>query len=319
MKIRKRYDFSAETQSIVLHHMVWAYDLVCYLVGMGARFRRKTIRTFFILPLFLLSAIVSAEDGSRWFPTEHLYPTYLADPYELGFHMQLRSYDKLSIPDTSSSRWDLLASVPMLLYEKKNTDSLRYGWQLLFLGGLRGQFDLGNSQDNVAWEGILGLKAVFRYHNDFAWHFGTRHYSSHVGDEYIERTGRTRIGYTREEWRAGFAWNLNEQTIFYSDIAYAYSLRNKVLQDHGRVQMGLQYEKPGVFMDGKVGWYSALDISTYEENEWGRNISFQIGFDLPTLDRRWRFGLEYYDGRSQYGEFFQNKDEYVSIGMWIDL
>lgn len=279
----------------------------------------KTIRTFYILPLFLLSAVVSAEDESRWFPTEHLYPIYLADPYALGFHMQVRSYDKLSIPETSSLRWDLLASAPMILYENKNTDNPRHGWQFIFLGGLRGQFDYEKSQDNVAWEGLLGLQAVFRYHNNFAWHFGTKHYSSHVGDEYIERTGRTRIQYTREEWRAGFAWDLNEQTTFYSDIAYAFSIRNKVLQDFGRVQIGLQYEKPGVFMGGKVGWYSALDISAYEEDDWDRNTTFQIGFDFPTSDRRWRFGLEYYSGRSQYGEFFQNRDKYVSLGIWLDL
>jgi hypothetical protein len=240
----------------------------------------KTIHTFYILPLFLLSAVVSAGDESRWFPTEHLYPTYLADPYALGSHIQLRSYDESTIPETGSLRWDLMAGAPLILYEKKNTDNPRYGWQLIFLGGLRGQFDHENSQDNVAWEGIFGLQAVFRYHNDFAWHFGTKHYSSHVGDEYIERTGRTRIGYTREELRAGLAWRFNEYSTLYSD---------------------------------------ALDISAYEEDDWDRNITFQTGFDLPVQERRWRFGLEYYDGRSQYGEFFQNKDRYASIGVWMDF
>jgi hypothetical protein len=279
----------------------------------------KTIHIFYILPLFLLSAVVSAGSESRWFPTEHLYPTYLADPYALGSHIQLRSYDEPNIPQTGSLRWDLMAGAPLILYEKKKTNNPQHGWQLIFLGGLRGQFDHENSQDNVAWEGIFGLQAVLRYHNDFAWHFGTKHYSSHVGDEYIERTGRRRIGYTREELRAGLAWCFNEYSTFYSDIAYAFSLRDKSLQDHGRVQMGLQYENPGVFMEGKVGWYSALDISAYEEDEWDRNITFQTGFDLPVHDRRWRFGFEYYDGRSQYGEFFQNKDKYASIGVWMDF
>ncbi len=279
----------------------------------------KTIRTFYILPLFLISALVNAGGESRWFPTEHLYPIYLADPYELDFHMQLRSYDKLTIPETGALRFDLKASAPMLIYEKRDSDNPRHGWQFVFLGGLRGLFDYDNSQDNVAWEGLLGLQAVFRYHKNFAWHFGTKHYSSHVGDEYIESTGRNRIEYTREEWRAGLAWQLNEQTIFYSDIAHAFSMRNKVVQDYDRAQVGLQYEKPGVFMDGKVGWFSALDISAYEEDDWDRNTTFQIGFDFRRSDRRWRFGFEYYDGRSQYGEFFQDRDQYVSLGFWIDL
>jgi len=279
----------------------------------------KFIHTLYVLPLILFSAMVNAGGEPHWFPTEHLYPTYLADPYELGFHMQLRSYDKSTIPDTGSSRWDLMAGAPLIIYAEENTDNSRHGWQMVFLTGLRGQFDNGNNQDNVAWEGLFGLQAVFRYHNDFAWHFGTKHYSSHVGDEYIERTGRTRIQYTREEWRTGLAWSFNEHYTFYSDIAYAFSLRNRVLQDHGRVQIGLQYEKPGVFMDGKAGWYSAFDISAYEEDDWDKNITFQIGFDILARDRRWRFGFEYYDGRSQYGEFFQNIEKYAGIGVWMDL
>ena len=44
MNMLKRKDSNQETTGIVMHHMVWAYDLGCYLVGMGARFRRKTLQ-----------------------------------------------------------------------------------------------------------------------------------------------------------------------------------------------------------------------------------------------------------------------------------
>ncbi len=271
------------------------------------------------LPLSLFSNWLCAASESTWFPTEHLYPRYLADPYEPRFHMQLQSYFESGIPDSGSSRWDLMAGAPFIIFEQKKSDEPRHGWQLIFLAALRSQFDNDNNQDSVAWEGIYGLQAAFRYHNDIAWHFGTKHYSSHVGDEYIERTGRTRIQYTREEWVAGIAWTVNELYTIYSDIAYAFSLRNQELQDYGRVQAGLQYEKPGVFMNGKVGWYGAIDISAFQEDDWNKNTTFQIGFDWLARDRRWRLGLEYYDGRSQYGEFFQNKEKYVSIGLWMNL
>ncbi len=275
--------------------------------------------TLHIFSLLLLSSVVSAAGESRYFPTERLYPTYLADPYGVGFNLQLRTYDKAAIQETGASRLDLMVGTPLLLYERKDSDNPKRGWQMIFLGALRGQFDNENSTDNVAWEGITGLQVVFRYHQDVAWHFGTKHYSSHVGDEYMERTGRMRIDYTREELRTGVAWNFKEHYTWYSDLAYAFSLNTKALQDHGRVQMGLQYVKPGQFMDGIVGWYSALDISAYEEDAWDENIAFQIGYDLPLNDRRWRLGMEYYDGRSQYGEFFQNRDRYVSVGIWMDL
>lgn len=279
----------------------------------------KATQTFYIFPLLLLSVVASAGDESRYFPVEHLYPTYIADPYEPSFKSQLRTYKESNIPQTGSLRLDLMVGAPLILYENIDPDNPRRGWQVIFLGGLRGEFDGDNKMDNVAWEGIYGLQGVFSYHKDIAWHFGTKHYSSHVGDEYIERTGRTRIKYTREELRAGLSWIFQDHYTLYSDIAYAFSLRNAGLQDHGRVQIGLQYEKPAVFMDGRVGWYSALDISAYEEDDWGSNIAFQAGFDLPIHNRRWRLGIEYYDGRSQYGEFFQNKEKYAGIGIWMNL
>lgn len=44
MNIQKRYIFSPETKGIVMHRMIWAYDLGCYLVGMGVRFRHQTLQ-----------------------------------------------------------------------------------------------------------------------------------------------------------------------------------------------------------------------------------------------------------------------------------
>jgi len=44
MNILKRHNSNPETKGIVIHHMAWAYDLGCYLVGMGASFRRKTLQ-----------------------------------------------------------------------------------------------------------------------------------------------------------------------------------------------------------------------------------------------------------------------------------
>lgn len=39
-----RHEIGSETAGVVIHHMAWMYDLGCYLVGMGKRFRRETLR-----------------------------------------------------------------------------------------------------------------------------------------------------------------------------------------------------------------------------------------------------------------------------------
>lgn len=50
MNILKRHDSHPETKGIVMHHIAWAYDLGCNLVGMGSRFRRKTLQFAQLLP-----------------------------------------------------------------------------------------------------------------------------------------------------------------------------------------------------------------------------------------------------------------------------
>jgi opacity protein-like surface antigen len=268
--------------------------------------------------LLMFAVFARAEYAKHWFPGEHLYPFYLADPYQLNFYMQPRHYTETGIPDSGKSRWDLMVGAPLIIYEQ-HAETPGHGWQLVFLGGLRGQFDNNYNQDNIAWEGLYGLQAVFRYRDDLAFRIGGKHYSSHLGDEYIERTGAIRIHYTREEIRAGVAWTFNDYSTLYSDIGYGYDIRNESILDPWRVQIGLQYQRPGVFLDGNAGWYTALDISSYEENDWDKNYSFQLGFDMPTEYRRWRLGLAYYNGRSQYGEFFQYREKYYTIGLWVDL
>jgi hypothetical protein len=46
-----------------------------------------------------------------------------------------------------------------------------------------------------------------------------------------------------------------------------------------------------------------------------------MGLMLRTkqLVRDYRLAVEYYEGRSQIGEFFQDDETYLSFGIWIDI
>ena len=39
-----RHKNTPGTPGVVMHHMVWAYDLGCSLVGMGSHFRRRALQ-----------------------------------------------------------------------------------------------------------------------------------------------------------------------------------------------------------------------------------------------------------------------------------
>ena len=62
---------------------------------------------------------------------------------------------------------------------------------------------------------------------------GTKHDSAHVGDEHSERTGRQRIGYTREELVAGVSWRPARKWRIYAEGGFGYGLDD--FQDPGRL------------------------------------------------------------------------------------
>jgi len=104
----------------------------------------------------------------------------------------------------------------------------------------------------------------------------------------------------------------------YGEVGWAYDFNNNVLQKQLRAKAGIQYEKlRDVFK--AFGLYSALDISSYEESCWDINTLFQLGLISVNNERSWRFGIEYYDRRSSLGEFFQDKERYLGLGLWIDI
>lgn len=59
--------------------------------------------------------------------------------------------------------------------------------------------------------------------------------------------------------------------------------------------------------------------SNTAERDWQLDLSLAVGLLLSSWPRRWRLGLQYYDGRAPMGEFFQNDQNILTLGLWLDL
>jgi hypothetical protein len=116
--------------------------------------------------------------------------------------------------------------------------------------------------------GRYGLVITTAQSRQWAFKFGLLHDSSHVGDEYMERTGRKRIGYTRHELAAGASWLPDKRLLMYGEAGWGYELSNERLQEPGRIQFGLAYESFPTPEKGRIGWYGAADLSAMEERDW---------------------------------------------------
>jgi hypothetical protein len=266
-----------------------------------------------------------AEEGPQsgrkllYFPSGDVYPPYAADPFRVGFGVQVAQVTKVGIANSSSSRIALRAGGSFGIVRSQPVDQPDLGWQVSIAGGFNEQNDIQHSLDNIGVDGHYGLLVTTAPVQGLAFKCGLLHVSSHVGDEYMERTGRLRIGYTRQELAAGVSWFMSKHWRVYGEAGSAYFMSNHELQKPWRTQLGLEFESAPDLWKGRMAWYAAVDSQSMQERDWRIDVAVQTGFVVRSAGRTWRWGVEWYEGRPPLGEFFQNTEHYISLGLWIDI
>ena len=254
--------------------------------------------------------------GQKWVgvinPGSDLYPRYIADPIQPGTSISRLRVTDSDISEAGDSRYMIRVGGHWGLLRIHPKDEPDQGFQLDLEAGFLGQFDIDYTLDNIGWDGLWGVLLTWGNGKGLAAKLATQHVSSHVGDEFAERTGRKRINYTRAELVFGMSLSFLKLWRLYGEAGYGYDLRNTELQEPWRVKGGLEYEDANRFWKGRAGYYAAIDVTTTEERDWQRDISIQAGLVLPVggAVRTYRFGLEYRNGRSVIGEFFQNDETF---------
>jgi hypothetical protein len=252
------------------------------------------------------------------FPSGDIYALYVADPHRTGNGAMALFYTRTEIPDTSGTRTMLKAGGRFGIVRWEAAPEGGRSWQLSIDAGLDAMFDSQNSLDNVGWDGNYGITLTTASASRFAYKLGILHCSSHIGDEYMERTGRGRFGYSREElalgarYRGGPAWSA------YAELGLAYKQLDE-LQEPWRVQLGAEWQAGRTQILGRFAWYGALDLQLWQERNFEPDVTLQGGLAATGASRTWRFGVEYSHGRPPLGEFFQDTEARVTLGMWVDF
>jgi hypothetical protein len=252
------------------------------------------------------------------FPSGDIYALYVADPHRTGNGAMALFYTRTEIPDTSGTRTMLKAGGRFGIVRWEAPPEGGRSWQLSIDAGLDAMFDSQHSLDNVGWDGNYGLTLTTASASRLAYKLGILHCSSHIGDEYMERTGRGRFGYSREElafgarYRGGPAWSA------YAELGIAYKQLDE-LQEPWRVQLGAEWQAERSQVLGRFAWYGAIDLQLWQERNFEPDVTLQGGLAATGPGRTWRFGVEYSHGRPPLGEFFQDTEARVSLGMWVDF
>ena len=250
-------------------------------------------------------------------PSADFYPYYLADPRSARTVIQLVAVPDNGIEDTSDMRINHSLG--------RRFGLLRFGdetafeaWQLDLEVGYFTNFDANDQTDNIGWDGLYGLFLSRRLSTDLFVRFGTLHDSSHLGDEYIEETGRERIDYTREELIAGTTWLPTPAIKLYTELGWAWDVKSDM--EALRWQFGVEYYGRENDLYLGLPWYVATDLNLFEERDWEPAINLQLGliYAPGQATERFRLVLEAYSGRSVMGEFSFEDESHLSIGLHYD-
>ena len=216
--------------------------------------------------LLLLSLAWSGDPASALahrliaFPTGHYYPPPIADLHRAAFGVTLAEVYDESIADSGSPRYFLRVGGEFGLLRWEADDPASISLQLDLIAGMDGQFDLDRALDNIGWDGNYGLQASTRLAPAWAVKLGLVHTSSHIGDEFEERTGRQRIGYSRDELQVGVRHDLGRDISVYGEAGYGYDLSVLELQEPWRLQTGLDFDPALAATERRTGWFVGLDL-----------------------------------------------------------
>ena len=291
-------------------------------------------KTTQILCLFVISilgtAVAYADEASdsgtathtdtMWLgPPSEFYPQYIADPRRAQFALVLTKYQNSKVPGTTNARSSIRFGGRLGLVRFHPVGNTEVGWQIDLEAGFFSQFSLVGGFDNYAWDGVQGLMASYKPMPQLGFRFGLLHDSAHLGDEYMEETGRERINYTREEIVAGVSWQPNQQWRLYSEIASEYETKGVARGE--RFQIGAEYFSPTRMWHGRLIPYTAADFNFFSERDWASAVTAQIGLMMPTRQgsSRYRVAFEISHGRSPMGEFSFFDETYVGLGLYYDI
>jgi len=245
-------------------------------------------------------------------PGSQLYPRYLANPREPMMKALTVHVIHSDTPQTGSFLYEFTVGGNYGLVRLHSEREPERGLQLNAHAGVLNQFDPTESLDGIGWDGYFGLSATLRAFDELAAKLAYQHDSAHLDDEYIEKTGRRRINYTREEVVLGMMVDPSEHARVYTEVGYAFHLGNDELKPW-RTESGLELRFHRL--------YAAVDLTFWEELNFRPTTTVQLGllYERKGTGRRYGVFGQYEHGRSKLGEFYRDQTETIGCGWWLDF
>jgi hypothetical protein len=183
-------------------------------------------------------------------------------------------------------------------------------------------FDLdADSKDLINADYFVGPFLSVRT-GDFSLITRIHHLSSHLGDEYILRTNladEDRVDLSYEAVDAIASYEFGRAFRVYGGAGYIVHQNESATDlDPWLIQYGVEYRSPTAYANGLLRPVAAADFQHKEFADFQMDLSLRAGFqieDPKRFSQRMMLLLEYYNGRSPNGQFFDENQEFFGIGL----
>jgi len=199
-------------------------------------------------------------------------------------------------------------------------------WQIDFQAAVFGVFDLNaESKDLVNADYWVGIPVSYRNGN-FSAMARVFHQSSHLGDEFLlRRQNIDRVNLSYESIDLKTSYEFDNGFRLYGGAGYLFHREPADLEPWS-TQIGTEYAFPMTyklpFFGTALRPVAAVDLQNRQENNWRADLSLRGGiqFENPVAkSQQVQLMLEYFNGRSPNGQFYDRAIEYVGLGMHVYL
>ncbi len=258
----------------------------------------------------------SDEPLTFYLDTGRLFEPLLADPRWPHFYASYHYYDKSGADLQHAGAVGFGETIALL--RKSYASNLR--WEAGVQAAVFALFDLdSDSKDLINADYFVGPYASFRY-GDFSFIGRLYHQSSHLGDEYLLRpdvNGAERVNLSYEAVDLILSYELPYGFRVYGGGGYFFDTEPADF-DPWSIQYGLEFRSPKTFFGGAVRPIFAADLQNREVNDWELDYSLRAGvqFEDPgRFSQKMLLMVEYYDGRSPNGQFYDERIRYYGLGL----
>ena len=190
------------------------------------------------------------------------------------------------------------------------------GWQIDFEGAAFPRLDLEHGREVVATDFRAGVPLTYgcgRFQTKFAYY----HLSSHLGDELMVRRGSlARINYVRDVlvWGASYYWT--DDLRLYGEAGWAFDTDGGA--EPWEFQFGIDYS-PAIPSGLYGAPFFAINGHLREEVDFGGNLVVQAGWQWRgDSGHLFRAGMQYFTGKSDQFEFYDEYEEKLGLAIWYD-